>query len=91
MAGMIAVVIVHAPGGIGVLDLIILHLLTGENAAHGTENAEVIVACGLLLYRVIYYLIPGAIGGVLYLWNEFLFRQRRRRSDPTSEDVIQPS
>ena len=66
MAAMIAVVIVHAPGGIGVLDLIILHLLTGERAAPGT-NPEVAVTCGLVLYRVIYYLIPGAIGGLLFL------------------------
>lgn len=90
MAGMIAVVIVHAPGGIGVLDLIILHLLTGENASAGTENPEVIVACGLLLYRVIYYLIPGAVGGMIYLWNEYLFR-RRRRATPSDEELIQPS
>lgn len=92
MAGMIAVVIVHAPGGIGVLDLIILHLLTGENAPPGADKPEVIVACGLLLYRVIYYLIPGAIGGLVFLWNEMLFRYRHRSSTPSPDDeVIQPS
>jgi uncharacterized membrane protein YbhN (UPF0104 family) len=93
MAGMIAVVIVHAPGGIGVLDLIILHLLTGEHAPTSDSHPEVAVTCGLLLYRVIYYLIPGAVGGLLYLWNEFLFRRRRRlsRTQRGSDDLIQPS
>jgi hypothetical protein len=76
-----------------VLDLIILHLLTGEHAAAGEGHPEVAVTCGLLLYRVIYYLIPGAIGGLLYTWNEYLFRRRRRanRSPRSSDDLIQPS
>jgi uncharacterized membrane protein YbhN (UPF0104 family) len=92
MAAMIAVVIVHAPGGIGVLDLIILYLLTGEHAPPGVEHPEIAVTCALVLYRVIYYLAPGAVGGFLYLWNEFLFRRRkaarRRAGNP---NIIQPS
>ncbi len=93
MAAMIAVVIVHAPGGIGVLDLIILHLLTGENAAAGDNHPEVAVTCGLVLYRVIYYLIPGLIGGILFLWNEYLFRRRRRSGTLSNldDELIQPS
>ncbi len=93
MAAMIAVVIVHVPGGFGVLELIILHLLTGDHDVAALTSPEVAVTCGLVLYRVIYYLIPGAVGGALYLWNEFLFRHRKRLDDArtTDDDPIQPS
>jgi uncharacterized membrane protein YbhN (UPF0104 family) len=91
MAAMIAVVIVHVPGGFGVLELIILHLLTEEKINAPDVQPEVAVMCALVLYRVIYYLVPGAVGGFLYLWNEYLFRlQKRPTSAAATSDEANP-
>ena len=62
LAAMIVVVILHVPGGIGVLEATILHLMPA--------HAAVEVTAALVLYRVIYYLIPGAFAGLLFLYIE---------------------
>ncbi len=59
---MIVVVIVHVPGGFGVLEAIIIHLMPPEE--------KVAVLAALVLYRVIYYFIPAAFAGLLLLYIE---------------------
>ena len=68
----VAVVLTHVPGGVGVFELIILHL------TH-TPNEKAVVAA-VLLFRLIYYIIPllAAAGpAVLHRANESITPQAR--------------
>ena len=65
----VAAIISHVPGGLGVLEATIVHILPG---------AQSIAA--VILFRVVYYFIPLAIGLPLLLASEFYFR-----SEPESE------
>src|SRR5690606_2880215 len=56
-----ASLLVHAPGGLGVLETIMLHLLPGAN-----------VLAALVLFRVIYYLLPLCFGLPLLALSEVL-------------------
>jgi uncharacterized membrane protein YbhN (UPF0104 family) len=77
LAAMIVVVFLHVPGGIGVLEAVILSLLADESDTdHAIKKA---VVCALILYRVIYYLIPAAVATVMYLLHEADFKKHRRR------------
>ena len=55
----------HVPGGLGVIETVVLHLIPG---------ATVIGA--LVVFRVIYFLIPLAIGGPLFGITELVLRRR---------------
>lgn len=63
LAAMIAVVITHMPGGIGVLELIVLEMTP--------PNAKEPVLAALVLYRVIYYLIPAFFAMLLWIYVEW--------------------
>jgi glycosyltransferase 2 family protein len=75
VAGDAASVIGHVPGGWGVLEFIVLHHLSGTDAA-----------AGLLVFRVIYYLAPLLLGLGIFVTDEIL---RRRQGDgrPDSADT----
>lgn len=62
LAAMIVVVTVHMPGGFGVLEATVLHLMPNEAGAS--------VTAALILFRIIYYLIPAIIALGLYFWVE---------------------
>ena len=68
----LAVVLTHVPGGIGIFELVILTML-GVDA-----NKEVVAA--LVVFRVIYYIIPLLIAGLLV--GGFEYRLRRERINP---------
>jgi uncharacterized membrane protein YbhN (UPF0104 family) len=53
----------HVPGGIGVLEGIMLSLLPGVS-----------VLAGLLIFRVLYYLVPLALGLTLFLLSEVVLK-----------------
>lgn len=59
----IAAIISHVPGGLGVLEATIVHVLPGA------ESIAAVVA-----YRVIYYFIPLAIGIPLFIASEFILK-----------------
>ena len=61
----IAAIISHVPGGLGVLEATIIHVLPG---------AESIAA--VIAYRVIYYFIPLAIGLPLLIGSEFVLKRK---------------
>jgi uncharacterized membrane protein YbhN (UPF0104 family) len=61
----VASLITHVPGGLGVIETVVLHLLPG---------AQVIGA--LVAFRVIYFLIPLAIGATLFGITELALRRR---------------
>jgi uncharacterized membrane protein YbhN (UPF0104 family) len=78
LAAMIVAVTLHVPGGFGVLEVIVLDLLTKKEV---TPSNELIVAvtCGLLLFRVIYYLIPGVVALLMFLWQELVFWRAKKK------------
>jgi uncharacterized membrane protein YbhN (UPF0104 family) len=67
----IAAIISHVPGGLGVLEATIVHVLPG---------AESIAA--VIAYRVVYYFIPLAIGIVLLVGSEFVLKSGEEAREP---------
>jgi len=65
--GIAAAVVTHVPGGIGVFEAVVLAVVGGNPAT---------LFAALIAYRLIYYLLPLAIGVLLLLWHEGV-RQRR--------------
>jgi glycosyltransferase 2 family protein len=61
-----AAILSHVPGGLGVIEVVVLSLVPGAN-----------VVGALIAFRVVYYLIPFVIGSVLFAACEILRRQRR--------------
>ncbi|HEX2217004.1 MAG TPA: UPF0104 family protein [Xanthobacteraceae bacterium] len=61
----VASLITHVPGGLGVIETVVLYLLPEGN-----------LIGALLAFRVIYFLIPLAIGGSLFLITELVLRRR---------------
>jgi uncharacterized membrane protein YbhN (UPF0104 family) len=66
----IAAIVSHVPGGLGVLEATIVHILPG---------AESIAA--VIAFRVIYYFIPLAIGLPLLVGSEFVLKSGRELSE----------
>jgi glycosyltransferase 2 family protein len=60
----IAAIISHVPGGLGVLEATVVHVLPGA------ASIAAVVA-----YRIVYYFIPLAIGVPLLIASEFAFRE----------------
>lgn len=88
LAAMIVAVTLHVPGGFGVLEVIVLDLLT-KNEVTPSNELIVAVTCGLLLFRVVYYLIPGLIALVMFLWQEVIFwRQKKSEGELAIGDNI---
>jgi glycosyltransferase 2 family protein len=61
----------HVPGGLGVIETVVLYLVPG---------AKVIGA--LVAFRVIYYLVPLTIGGPLFGLSELLLKERKLARRP---------
>lgn len=57
LMGMVMVVLSHVPGGVGVLEVVILHLTTADPQG---------VFAALILFRAIYYLIPLLLAAALF-------------------------
>lgn len=88
LAAMIVAVTLHVPGGFGVLEVIVLDLLT-KNEVTPSNELIVAVTCGLLLFRVVYYLIPGLIALGMFLWQEVIFwRQKKSEGELAIGDNI---
>ena len=65
--GEVVAILTHAPGGVGVFESTLLMLLNGH-------LSEPVLLSSLLLYRVIYFLIPLAIGIALLAVDEVRYR-----------------
>lgn len=66
--GIVAAVITHVPGGIGVFEAVVLAVVPAGRAK---------LFAALIAYRVLYYLLPLALGILVLAWHEGA-RQRRR-------------
>jgi len=82
LLGVVVAVITHVPGQFGVLDLIILVLCNVQNPEEASEG----VLAAVLVYRVVYTLLPLLVGAVLlglyelHLRKESLARLFRARA-----------
>ena len=72
----VSVVLTHVPGGVGVLELILMHIIQGVNPKR--------LFGAILVFRVLYYLIPLLISVVMLFIYEF--RLRRRTPEEIAED-----
>ncbi len=68
----IAGVISHVPAGLGVLEAVFIAVL-GDEVPHGTLLAAVLV------YRLLYYLVPLAVAAVVYAVTEAIARRTAKR------------
>jgi phosphatidylglycerol lysyltransferase len=57
----VAAVLTHVPGGIGVFEAVVLAMVPGDRAT---------LLAALIAYRLIYYLLPLGVAVVLLAWNE---------------------
>jgi uncharacterized membrane protein YbhN (UPF0104 family) len=65
LGAMIVVVAVHVPGGVGVLELFVIQLLTKD---HGDDvQLKAAVVSGLIFFRLIYHIVPALFALALYL------------------------
>jgi len=64
-------IVSHVPGGVGVIESMVLFLLPGANAIGA-----------LVLFRIVYYLVPLALGGVTFAAIELSLRRRSARKRP---------
>jgi len=56
----------HVPGGLGVIETVVRYLLPGTN-----------VIGALIAFRVVYFLLPLMLGGLLFALTELLLRRQR--------------
>ncbi|WP_377298729.1 YbhN family protein [Rhizobium sp. SGZ-381] len=70
----IAILVTHAPGGLGVLEVTVKHVM-GDQASIGA----------LVAFRVIYFFIPFAIALPVSLVTEAVFRARKKRKGDTEK------
>ena len=71
VAANVAAIVSHVPGGLGVIEAVILSLVPGAN-----------VIGALLAFRAVYYLVPFVLGSLTFGVTELLRRQRRAVADP---------
>ncbi len=71
IAANVVAMLSHVPGGLGVIEAVILSLVPGAN-----------VIGALVAFRAIYYLIPFGIGSLIFGVTELVRRQRPALPDP---------
>lgn len=70
IVAMLVTVILHVPGGFGVLEIIVLEFLTKDVEGGASPELVIGVTCGIVLFRVIYYFIPGFVAAGLFVHEE---------------------
>ncbi len=66
LTAQIAAVLTHVPGGYGILEAILFTFLEGPN-----DDTKGAILCAVILFRVVYYLIPFGVAAILFLINEY--------------------
>jgi len=64
--GIVAAVVTHVPGGVGVFEAVVLAVVPA-GPVPGDRTA---ILTALIAYRAVYYLLPLALGVALLAWNE---------------------
>ena len=68
LAGLVSGLITHAPGGVGVFEVVMLLALPQFDRSA--------LFAALLVYRTVYYLLPLAIGLLLFTAHELIYWRR---------------
>ena len=68
--GLVAALVSHVPGGIGVFESVVLAVVPSDRAT---------LFAALIAYRIIYYLLPLALGVILLVWHESLRHRKAKR------------
>lgn len=68
--GLVAALVSHVPGGIGVFESVVLAVVPADRAT---------LFAALIAYRVIYYLLPLALGVILLVWHESVRHHKASR------------
>jgi len=76
----IAVVLTHVPGGVGVLEVILVNLISHIPAST--------VFATILVFRVIYYLLPLMFASILLGVNEFMLRRKPTASTDAAKEAL---
>lgn len=76
LAAMIVTVFLHIPGGVMVLELTVLEMLSRESGP--SNSREHLIFGGVVMFRVVYYLLPALFALVLYAWEEFVAKHPTR-------------
>ncbi|WP_394648436.1 bifunctional lysylphosphatidylglycerol flippase/synthetase MprF [uncultured Sphingomonas sp.] len=76
--GIVAAVLAHVPGGIGVFEAVVLAVLPGDRS---------VAFAALIAYRVIYYLLPLAVAVAILAWREGM-RRRHLLNHPLSSRLL---
>lgn len=71
----IAGIIAHVPGALGVLEAVFIALLGGQ-----VDSALLVAA--LIAYRAVFYLLPLAVAGIVYLSIEVALKKGRSEVEP---------
>ncbi|HEX6981114.1 MAG TPA: lysylphosphatidylglycerol synthase domain-containing protein [Alphaproteobacteria bacterium] len=66
--GNVAAIASHVPGGLGVIEAVVVYLLPQQN-----------IIGAVILFRIVYYLLPLPIGCISFIVSEILDRRRRRQ------------
>jgi len=77
LMAMVLVVLSHVPGGVGVLELVILHLTNAEPST---------VFAALICFRAIYYLIPLLMAVAIFVVYEVCIQSQRLRKNHSVEE-----
>jgi uncharacterized membrane protein YbhN (UPF0104 family) len=88
LGAMIVVVVLHVPGGFGVLEYFVIELLASEAA----DDSDLVIAVlsALIFFRLIYYFAPFVIALAMYIFEEISWLRGLRghvRSAPTRASV----
>ena len=75
----VAVVLTHVPGGVGVLEAILMHIV------HGVNPRRLFGA--ILVFRVLYYLIPLLFSAIILFFYEFYLRKRSPKQIAQEEEA----
>lgn len=76
LTAQIAAVLTHVPGGYGLLEAILLTFLEGPDSSNTGP-----VLCAVILFRIIYYLLPFLVAIALFIRNEFTPSLSRAETD----------
>ncbi len=89
LSAMIVTVVLHVPGGFGVLELIVLELL--EKSDGSDNSVPLAITCGLLLFRVIYHFVPGFLATALFVSEEWRWFRTRTGAQANPNLQNQPT
>jgi uncharacterized membrane protein YbhN (UPF0104 family) len=77
--GNTAAIASHVPGGLGVIEAVVMYLLPHAN-----------LLSAVILFRAVYYLLPLPLGALCFVAAEIYFRGRRGRAEPLDGNASLP-